>query len=372
MAKKTSVNYNAGAPDRIAVIMPVKNDDEGFHALLTQITSQTFAPDEIIIVNTGEPSYIYKLCQPLIEKNNTIRILLLPNGTPGEARNFGIQHTDADIIVHMDSGCRVDQQWLDELTGPLRAGEADYVTGSIAPMEAEAQCMRFSFDIGLLLYACSQWQNRYEGGMAGGASAAYRRWVWERVGGQPGRMLVCEDLLFTEKIRPLNIVTRYAENSLCYWQIGPRIRDALKRKWRYINADFVVPVARKSVIQAYRKAILTAALGAGSFVFPWLLAAIAGLHGALIFKEAMKAHIRYRKMAAGTGKSLPPAVSFVLVYSIVCCIYILETVSAVSGTYARLAKWRERRAMKQYLARYPANGLAAEMSVTSKAVRRMA
>jgi len=74
--------------------------------------------------------------------------------------------------------------------------------------------------------------SRAQNTVAGGASVAYRREIWDRAGGFPEWLRYGSDPLFVEKVLRQRPRTAIARDAVLLWQIGPGLRDIARRQFK--------------------------------------------------------------------------------------------------------------------------------------------
>ncbi|MFH0910757.1 MAG: glycosyltransferase [Planctomycetota bacterium] len=224
----------------VAVVIPVRNEAEGLDALLGDVFAQEPLPDEVVVADAGSTDGTAAILEAWGRREPRLCRIEAPGAMPGRGRNLAVAAARSEIIVQIDGGCRVSPGWLASLVRPLLEDRADFVTGKVLPMPIPAACFGRPYDLSSVLFAGMQWLGRSERHMAGGASVAYRRELWERAGGQPDWLRAGEDVLFAKKVRSLGIRHTYAEDSVSFWQAGPTLRQALRRKVRYVMASLEI------------------------------------------------------------------------------------------------------------------------------------
>jgi glycosyltransferase involved in cell wall biosynthesis len=231
---------------KIAVVIPIKNEKEGLSELAEHLLKQTLVPDEIIFVDAGSTDGSIEILKNLSEDYKQIRLLIAPGAFPGVGRNIGIKNTDADIIAQIDGGNLPNNCWLDKICAPIVAKKADYVVGGIKIMPIWKNLLGVHFNIGEVYGASLYGKFQDEKNIGGGACVAYRREIWEKVGGFPEFCRLGEDPIFAMKVMNLKVKTAFVSDAYIYWQIGPKLVNIVERQIRYQKAKFRKP---KSILK---------------------------------------------------------------------------------------------------------------------------
>ncbi|HEU5047155.1 MAG TPA: glycosyltransferase family 2 protein [Rickettsiales bacterium] len=92
------------ANERVAVIIPVYNVTTYLEAAIRSAITQDYPYKEIIVVDDGseEPAAteIRRICQPF---GTVVTLLHQPHSGAGEARDHGVHHTSAELILFLDA-----------------------------------------------------------------------------------------------------------------------------------------------------------------------------------------------------------------------------------------------------------------------------
>ena len=91
------------APDKVAVVMPVRNGRAYLANAVESILGQTYSGFRFIIVDDGSEDSSAAEIDAYAKKDNRIRLLRQAPGGVAKALNRGIGATDADLIVRMDA-----------------------------------------------------------------------------------------------------------------------------------------------------------------------------------------------------------------------------------------------------------------------------
>ncbi|MGD9160755.1 MAG: glycosyltransferase [Desulfobacteraceae bacterium] len=216
---------------KTAVVIPVKNEREGMERLILSLISQVSENDEIIFVDAGSTDGTREIIEEYTGKNRQIKLYQAKDAFPGKGRNIAIRNTDADIIAQIDGGNLPAENWLKEILEPIKNGTADYVTGNIHFMPIKKHILGKEYNLGNV-YGVSLYRElrgAENQPPAGGASVAYKRYIWEKAGGFPDWLRFGSDPLFVKKVMQQDIRTVFAENAIVYWQIGPSFMQIMKR-----------------------------------------------------------------------------------------------------------------------------------------------
>ncbi|WPL19382.1 putative glycosyltransferase EpsJ [Thiorhodovibrio winogradskyi] len=92
-------------PIQLSVVIPAYNAAAYIAECLQSVLSQQDCPPfEVIVVDDGSKDGTAEL----VERDfSTVRLIRKPNGGPGSARNMGVEHAEADIIVFIDADDRM-------------------------------------------------------------------------------------------------------------------------------------------------------------------------------------------------------------------------------------------------------------------------
>jgi len=340
---------------KTAVVIPLKNEKEGLALLVKRLLEQVAPEDEIIFVDAGSTDGTQELIKEYASRHKNIKLFISEGAYPGKGRNIAIQHTNAQLIAQIDGGSLPEKDWLTEICAPLKNGSADYVTGEIRPMPVPATVLGTEIDKGMIfgLSLFGLYRRNKTGQMAGGNSAAYRRWIWEKVGGHAEWCRRGTDVLFIQKIERLQLPLRttYASDAIVYWQVGPTWRDVFMRKLRFQTSSFMFfrrfpELARVSLVPA--TLILSLSLPLYHLSYGWISLVLflfeGGRRGVRTFRNYLH--------TAEKSKTWPRKVKGYLFFYI----FSLETVNVIARVAGLIIgvlnfrRWREfRKKAKDYL-----------------------
>ena len=123
-------------PQRLAVLIPVRDGGALLAETLRSLAAQTRAPDEVLLLDDGstEPEAL----RILAGLAPPYRVLAMPRRGPGEARNTGVRATAAELILPLDSDDLLAPDALARLEAALLAEpEAAFASCAVESFGAE-------------------------------------------------------------------------------------------------------------------------------------------------------------------------------------------------------------------------------------------
>jgi glycosyltransferase involved in cell wall biosynthesis len=344
---------------KIAVVVPVKNEIDGLGELVTTLQKQVSAGDEIIFVDAGSADGTQEALREYAAHDPRIRLIVSRGSFPGKSRNIAIRATNADIIAQIDGGNHPEEHWLENLVAPICRGEVDYSMGNVAIMPVYRRFLGRIMDMGAV-YGASLHRTEFRTGStgtsgrgasgmpAGGASVAYRRWIWEKTGGFPEWLRYGEDPLFVRRVMRLQPRIGFAPDAILYWQLGPTLRHILRRQIHRAADLFHDPVTLRRGQRPLIARILLLILIAAASVLPRLWGPVALILGALLALQTAKSVKAYCRRV----KPIPPdllraLLIFPFIEGLALIARFVGTVQGILWLRNARAEWAARR---RYLA----------------------
>jgi len=232
---------------RVAVIVPVLNEEDSIEELIAGLADQSRPPDEIVIGDGGSTDRTLTILEQLQATNPRLRIVTGPGGI-AENRNAAIAATTSDVVACTDAGCVPEPRWLERLVAPFANG-AEWVAGFYRPVGATTA----STAAGAVMMTTEAEVN-LDHFLPGGSSLAFLRSAWERAGGFPEGHGVGEDTLFGERLRALGYRPVFVPEAVVAWQPPPDLATMARKARTWGRADGVNQVrtgAYAKVLLAY-------------------------------------------------------------------------------------------------------------------------
>ena len=258
----------------VSVVATVLNEVADIDRLITSLMAQTLAPAEVVIVDGGSTDGTWEHLQATKTKyptliairDETCRLSHSP-GPISRGRNVAISAASSDVVACVDAACTYEPEWLERLTASIRRGESEYALGGscIDPEERTLWDIASAPFFGVKLNADAKTKS------CTARSMAFRKDLWQRVGGFPEHLLLGEDTVFDLKVRAL-VRPTFAERAKAFYRPRFSLRPALKQLARYSVSDGVAGVRPARLMRNLSRCLLeiAAILLASRSVIPLL------------------------------------------------------------------------------------------------------
>lgn len=198
----------------VSIVIGVYNGEEQIGECLESLLDQEYPSHlyEVIVVENGSTDQSFDVIRkyPVRAYQNPVRGL-------APARNFGIEHSDADLILTTDADCVADPAYIKEVVKPFADPGVGGAGGKIVAQDGAARNLIETFsDKQAPLVNYVSGDNEYLPHLVG-AHAAYRRELLVQIGGFNDHMLTGEDVDVSWRIQ-LDTGSRlaYAPDSIIY------------------------------------------------------------------------------------------------------------------------------------------------------------
>lgn len=226
--------------ETVDVIIPVYKPDSGFLTMIEKLQAQTVPVNRIILMNT-EQKYLDRLLYgTTLERENhniTVKQLSKREFDHGRTRNQGVKLSDAEVFVMMTQDAMpADGYVVERLLESLRGDRIAVAYARQLPCqdssEAERYTRQFNYpeqprvktkedlsELGIKTFFCSN------------VCAAYRRDVFDRLGGFVNRAIFNEDMLYAAKAVEAGYGIAYAAQAKVYHSHNYTYRQQFRRNF---------------------------------------------------------------------------------------------------------------------------------------------
>jgi poly-beta-1,6-N-acetyl-D-glucosamine synthase len=236
----------------VAVIVAGHNEEEIIEATLTSLWG-SYPRLEIIVVDDGSTDGMAAAARRFARMHEHVLVLRRPDrGGKSSAMNFGLQFTQAEVIVVVDADSQLGPQAVWELVQPLKDPRVGAVAGAVIarnPFDSLATWLQAyeylsTIFVGRML---SAWLGIL--GIVSGAFGAFRRSALERVHGWDAGPP--EDLDLTLSLRKAGYKIAFAPYSQCFTEVPVTFWSLIKQRLRWERSGAIRNHCRKHVDLAY-------------------------------------------------------------------------------------------------------------------------
>ncbi len=219
---------------KVTLIATLLNEEDSLPPWWQSILGQTRLPDEAVIVDGGSIDHTLTLLQALaVNAPFTTHIEVLHESNIAEGRNQAIAKASHEVIAVTDGGCILDGRWLENLMIPMENdARVSLVAGFYQPLPGS-----WFQD----LVACATIpvgrEVRETRFMPSSRSLAFKRSVWDEVGGYPEWLDIGEDMYFNHAWKQEGIGHAMAKDALVFWEMRENLRALLRQYFQYARGD---------------------------------------------------------------------------------------------------------------------------------------
>lgn len=198
---------------KISFITTVFNEGDSIMDLLESLNVQTLIPDEIVVVDGGSTDNTLSVISNFKFQNKKVKVRVLTiKGNRSVGRNFAIKNSTGDIIIVSDAGCELDKNWIKNITKPFENSSVDVVAGYYKGLTKNI------FEKSLIPYVFVM-PDRIDSNnfLPATRSMAFKKSVWEKIGGFSERYSHNEDYVFARNLREKKFNIFFEKSAIVYW-----------------------------------------------------------------------------------------------------------------------------------------------------------
>ena len=132
---------------KVSIIVPIYNIEKFLSQCIESICHQTYLDFECLLIDDGSTDHSSSICDYYARIDHRIKAFHKKNGGLTSARNYGLQHSSGDWIMHIDGDDWIEPDSLKRLLQTADNNNADMVIGDFY----------FAYDDYKMPYKVSEW-----------------------------------------------------------------------------------------------------------------------------------------------------------------------------------------------------------------------
>ncbi len=217
---------------KVSLVATLRNEMAHLEEWWESILSQTRLPDEVVIVDGGSDDGTLEFLRAA-EAPFPLVLESFPGSNISAGRNRAVMLASHEVIAVTDGGCVLRPDWLEKLTGPLEEDPSlMLVAGAYLP-RTEGFFQRLSACVTLPRLEEID-ERRF---LPSARSTAYRRGVWEAVGGYPEWLAYGEDMYFNHAWKNMGMSYAVRKDAVVEWRLRTGPASLFRQYYRYAWGD---------------------------------------------------------------------------------------------------------------------------------------
>ena len=218
----------------VSIIIAAYNEEKVIAQTLISLLASEYPNFEIIVVDDGSADATSQIVREQFGAEPRVRLFTQPNKGKAEALNYGLLHTNGDIVVALDA----DTIFPPTTIGALAAHFANPRVGAVAGNAKVGNRINLVTRWQALEYITAQNMERRAFALLNGitvvpgAVGAWRRTLLTQIGGFASDTLA-EDQDLTLKVRKLGYKIEYAEDAIGWTEAPDNLRGLAKQRFRW-------------------------------------------------------------------------------------------------------------------------------------------
>lgn len=206
---------------KVSLISTVLNEEKNIRTFLDSIIKQTRKPDEVIVVDGGSKDKTYEILKKYSKKHKWIKIYKKIGFNISQGRNYAIKKSQGSIIFTSDSSTEFEKDWIKKILDGFKEN-VDIVFGRwyIEPSNIVEK---------FLVSRTPNWDKiNPDKFIPSNRQVAFKRYVWEKVGGFPEHLKRADDNWFHLRAHSLGFKYYFVKNAKVSWILERNLRKMVK------------------------------------------------------------------------------------------------------------------------------------------------
>ncbi len=111
----------------VSVVVPIYNTEKYLEQCIESLINQTYRNIEILLIDDASPDKCPEICDSWQKKDQRIKVIHKQNEGLGMARNTGINNSQGDYILFVDSDDYIDTRLIEEAVTEAKNNNAEIV-----------------------------------------------------------------------------------------------------------------------------------------------------------------------------------------------------------------------------------------------------
>jgi glycosyltransferase involved in cell wall biosynthesis len=226
---------------KVSVIITVLNEAGSLPRLLDSLAAQSRLPDEVVVVDGGSSDDTLALLHAEQARQRlALTLIERPGANISQGRNAAIAAASGEIIAATDAGVRLTSTWLEKLVEPFeqQAAPAEQETAPAVVSGFFLPDPHTLFETALGATVLPELRDLCpEKFLPSSRSVAFKKSAAQDVGGYPGWLDYCEDLVFDLRLRQRYGPFAFAPQALVYFRPRGSLRAFFKQYYLYARGD---------------------------------------------------------------------------------------------------------------------------------------
>jgi poly-beta-1,6-N-acetyl-D-glucosamine synthase len=240
---------------KVSVIIPAWNEEVGIGRTMQSVLDNSYPDIELIVVNDGSTDstevvvkeFIQKFKNGFPKRAGAIKYIYQHNAGKPAALNLGVKDASGEIIVTTDADSFMDKFAIEKLVNYFRNPEIVSVAGNVRIGNNNKtigliQTLEYIYGF-YFKKADSIVGSVY---IVGGAAAAYRREVFDKLG-MFDETTITEDIEMSTRIQKAGVKIAYASDVIVYTEGPSDLSGLIKQRLRWKRGRFETFIEHKDL-----------------------------------------------------------------------------------------------------------------------------